>query len=74
MSSITQKKENAIRWFFRYLKESREELRKVTWPSKQDTTKYSIIVIGLCVILAIFLGGLDIFLSKGMEWLLLKTN
>ncbi len=74
MSSITHKKENPIRWLFRYLKESTEELRKVTWPSKQETLKYSIVVIGLCVILALFLGGLDILLSQGVEWLILKTT
>jgi len=74
MSSITQKKKNPIQWFFLYLKESVEELRKVTWPNKQETMKYSIVVIGLCVILALFLGGLDILLSKGMEWLILKTT
>jgi len=56
------------------MNESREELRKVTWPSQKETTKYSLIVIILCLALAAFFGGLDYLLNLGLEWLILVTS
>ncbi|NQV89860.1 preprotein translocase subunit SecE [Candidatus Uhrbacteria bacterium] len=74
MSTTTKKKENPIQWLWRYLNESREELRKVTWPTQKETTKYSLIVIVLCLALALFFGGLDYLLNLGLEWLISVTN
>jgi len=74
MFSPTQKKENPIQWLWRYLRESREELKKVTWPTQKETTKYSLIVIGLCLALAVFFGGLDWILTQGLEWLIMVTT
>ncbi len=45
--------------FIDYLKESQKELKKVNWPSRQQTVKYSIIVIAMSLGLAAFLGGID---------------
>ncbi len=70
----TVQKTNPISWLLRYIKESREELRKVTWPSRKDTTRYSLVVISLCVIIAFFFGGLDWLLTKGLEWLIAVTS
>lgn len=74
MNSPTEKKENPIQWLFRYIKESRGEMKKVSWPSKQDTMRYSIIVIALCVIVAAFFGGLDWLLALGLEKLIAITS
>lgn len=46
-----------------YIKDSRKELKKVTWPTKKETTKYTLVVIGISVGIAIFLGGLDFLFS-----------
>ncbi len=40
------------------------ELKKVTWPSKKDTYASTMVVIGLVIICAIFLGGVDMILSR----------
>lgn len=53
-----------------YFKESKEELKKVTWPSKQDTTKYTLIVIVLSLLIAAFFGGFDWVLNLGLEKLI----
>ena len=50
-----------------YFKESREELAKVAWPSKQITFKHTAIVIVLSVVMAIFLGGIDYLLNKVLK-------
>lgn len=42
-----------------YLKEVKIELKKVNMPTKQETIKYTLIVIGLSLVVAFFLGGLD---------------
>jgi len=54
-------KENRL---VKYLIESKRELKKVTWPTKKETTKHTLIVIGLSLFVAAFLGILDFIFSK----------
>ena len=42
-----------------FLREVRVELGKVTWPSRQQMTLYTSVVVGLCLFFALFLGGFD---------------
>jgi len=42
-----------------FLKESRIELKKVTWPTREETIRYTLTVILISVALAFFLGGMD---------------
>jgi len=42
-----------------FLKEVRLEMKKVNWPTREETIRYTLIVIGISVAVAIFLGGLD---------------
>jgi len=42
-----------------FIKEAKEELLKVNWPSKKQTLNYTLIVIGVSLAVAAFLGGLD---------------
>ena len=51
-----------------YLKEVRLELGKVNWPNREQTTRYTILVIGVSLAVALFLGGLDYIFS----WVLNK--
>lgn len=56
----------------KYVKESIIELKKVSWPSKKETYRYTLLVIGLSLVMAIFLGALDFLFSLGLEALLRK--
>ena len=47
-----------------FLKEVREELGKVAWPTREQTIRYSILVIIVAVAVGVFLGGLDFILTK----------
>ena len=47
-----------------FLKEVKEELSKVTWPSREQTIRYTVLVILVAVTVGIFLGGLDLILTK----------
>jgi preprotein translocase subunit SecE len=42
-----------------FVKEARVELRKVNWPTREQTIKYTGLVVGLSLAVAIFLGALD---------------
>jgi len=42
-----------------FLKEVRLEIKKVNWPTKQEAFRYTLIVIGISVAVAVFLGTLD---------------
>lgn len=47
----------------RYFRESRIELRKVNWPTREQTTNLTIVVVVVCVVIALFLGGIDILFT-----------
>ncbi len=42
-----------------FLKEVRLETKKVNWPSRKETIKYTLIIVGVSLAVAAFLGGLD---------------
>ena len=45
--------------FVGYIKESRAELKKVVWPTRQETINSTVAVIVISGSVALFLGGLD---------------
>ncbi|MDO8470294.1 MAG: preprotein translocase subunit SecE [bacterium] len=45
--------------FKTYIEESRQEFRRVNWPSWETTVRYTLFVIGLSLALSVFLGILD---------------
>lgn len=53
-----------------FLKDVRLELKKVTWPTKQQTFKLTFIVIIITLALAAFLGLLDFIFVHILEKLL----
>ena len=46
------------------------EFRKVTWPSRQELINSTVVVIVVTVVLAVFLGVIDIVLARAVEWIL----
>lgn len=53
-----------------YFRTSQIELKKVVWPSKKETTRYSLIVIGMSLGVAIFFGILDFVFNLGLTKLI----
>lgn len=49
---------------FKYLIESRDELKKVTWPKREELVRLTLVVLGISAATAIYLGVLDSLLSK----------
>ncbi|KKS87590.1 preprotein translocase subunit SecE [Candidatus Jorgensenbacteria bacterium GWA1_49_17] len=54
-----------------FLEESRRELKRVNWPSRQETTRYTLFVIGFSIVVAIFLGLLDFIFLQLLEGLII---
>jgi len=55
-----------------FFKEVGSEIKKITWPTRQETIKYTLIVIGVSVIVAIILGGFDFILVQLMDKFIFK--
>jgi len=54
----------------RYLRETRAELRKVTWPTRDEALRLTYIVLGVTVAFAVFLGMLDWVFTQIFQLLL----
>ncbi|MBP9711229.1 MAG: preprotein translocase subunit SecE [Candidatus Pacebacteria bacterium] len=46
-----------------YLKEVRAEMKHVSWPTRQQTIVYTLVVIGISLATAVYLGLLDYVFS-----------
>lgn len=44
-----------------------EELKKVTWPTRKETIRLTGIVIGISLIIGLYIGIIDILLTKGLD-------
>ena len=51
-----------------YLREVRDEMRKVAWPTRAELIRYSIIVTVTVVVYTAFVGGLDYGLQSVANW------
>ena len=65
---VEKKKEpNAVT---RYFRETAAELRKVTWPTRQEARELTTVVVIVVVIMAIALGLIDFIFSRFIGWLI----
>ncbi len=53
-----------------YIRESIAEMKKVTWPTKKETYNYTLLVIGISLGVAIFLGVLDYIFAQGFQFII----
>ncbi len=51
-----------------YLREVRDEMRKVAWPTRPEVIRYSIIVTVCVIVLMVFVGGIDYLMSQVTDW------
>lgn len=53
-----------------YFRSAWAEIKKVSWPTKKETYNYTLLVIGISLGTAIFLGGLDALFAAGLKLLI----
>ncbi|HDY72917.1 MAG TPA: preprotein translocase subunit SecE [bacterium] len=47
-----------------FFKEVKIEIKKVNWPTTKETVRYTLTVIGISIVTAIFLGGIDFLFTN----------
>jgi preprotein translocase subunit SecE len=60
-AATTTKDTNPV---IRYFQETRAELRKVTWPTRDEAKNLTMIIVAVTVVMAIFLGLLDFIFQE----------
>lgn len=58
----------------KFIREVRTEMSKVTWPTRQETTISTVMVLVIAVIAAIFFLLVDGILATGVQWILGMGN
>jgi preprotein translocase subunit SecE len=67
---MSEKKPRWYKRFWAFLKEARAELKKVTWPSREEVMNTTIVVIVLTVFFGFYLFFMDVVFS----WALTKLK
>jgi len=57
-----------------FYQDVRQEMRKVSWPSRQEVQSTTIVVIAAVVFFGIYLGAVDVGLNAGIGWVLRFFN
>jgi len=47
-------------------------MKKVNWPTREETIRYTLMVIAVSVAVAIFLGGFDFIFTTLLDWFIIK--
>ena len=55
-----------------FLREVRDELKKVVWPTKEEVIRLTGVVILISLFVGLFLGGVDFILTKLFEVIIIK--
>ncbi len=50
-----------------FFKEVKLEIKKVNWPTAKETARYTLIVIGVSIVTAAFLGGIDFLFTRVLD-------
>jgi len=67
MSEIKGNKPNPV---VTYLQESFLEMKKVTWPTRNQAIRLTLLVLGFCVGAAVVIGAMDALFSYGHQQLI----
>lgn len=55
-----------------FFKEVWVEMRRVSWLTKKDVVRYTLLVLGITILVAFFLGGLDFIFTEIIKKLIIK--
>ncbi len=53
-----------------FLSQTIDELKKVTWPTRQEVLRLTFVVIAVSIIVGVFIGGLDFVFTKLLQFVL----
>jgi len=55
-----------------FFKEVFVEMRRVSWLSQKDIIRYTLIVLGITIVVAAFLGGLDFIFTSLVKRIIIR--
>jgi len=55
-----------------YIREVITELKKVTWPTRQETIKLTVVVLAISIAVGVFIGGFDALILRITSLLLTR--
>jgi preprotein translocase subunit SecE len=58
----------AGRGFWGFIEGSRTEVRKMVWPTSQETVQTTIVLVIVVLVLGVIMFGVDWLLASGVEW------
>ncbi len=58
--------------FINYLKDTKAELKHISWPTKDQTIAYTLLVLAISLFVAVLLGAFDAVFKKALELFILK--
>lgn len=53
-----------------FVQQTYDELKKVVWPTREELTKLTIIVLFISLVVGVYIGGIDLILTKITEVLI----
>ncbi len=57
-----------------FFKDVRIELSRVTWPTRDELMQSTWIVMATTAILSVFVGVVNLIISRGLGWILMGIN
>ena len=51
-----------------YFKDTKAELRHVSWPSPRQAVIYTVLIVAVCVVVSLILGFFDFLFTKALDW------
>lgn len=51
----------------KYVRATMAEMRQVAWPTRKEATMYTILIIAISALVALYVGALDFLFSQGIN-------
>jgi preprotein translocase subunit SecE len=64
--AVAKKEEKPKKVRFQFLKDVRAEMKRVTWPTRQDVTRWTGVVVGALIFFGLYTAALDTVISNGL--------
>lgn len=62
----------AMQSLINYLKETRVELRHVSWPTQKQAAVYTALIIAVSVVVSLILGLFDFLFTGALDWFITR--
>ncbi len=69
VSGLVASRTQKGKWVIEFFRDSRMELRKVVWPTREETMQTTLVVAAMVIVLALILWGMDGVLVWLIGWL-----